>query len=288
MSSVTSPVEQPPVADRTPLRKRRRNRMIMHVVAGAITLFMAAPIYLIALAALSTRDSLDAFPKSLLPTAPSTETMTAFLRATGVVDGFVNSVIVGIGTLILALCIGTPAGYALARYAFRGRDAYQVMILFTKALPVVILSVPLAVTFGRLGLGDSLLGIMLVHSLLALPMAVLIIASIFASVPKDIEEAAMVFGCTPFGAVRRVVVPMALPGIAASSIFTFVLSWNEVFAAAILSFTNRTLPAQVLTSLADSPLAFRFAGGFALIVPSMVFIFFMRRYLLNMWGQVAK
>ena len=81
--------------------------------------------------------------------------------------------------------------------------------------------------------------------------------------------------------------PLALPGLAAASIFTFVLSWNEVFAATILTVANRTLPAQVFSSLSDSPLPYRFAGGFALIVPSLVFIFFIRRYLFNMWGRVT-
>jgi multiple sugar transport system permease protein len=85
-----------------------------------------------------------------------------------------------------------------------------------------------------------------------------------------------------------VVLPLSLPGIAAASIFTFVLSWNEVFAATILTVRERTLPAYVLNALNTSPLAFRFAGGFALVFPSLVFIFFMRRYLMNMWGRVVR
>ena len=274
--------------DRAPLRRRRRNRALMYALAIAFTLFMAVPLYLIALAAFSPRSALDQFPKSLAPTSPSTDTMQAFLGSTGIVDAFINSLIVGIGTLILAIGVGTPAGYALARYTFRGRGTYQVAILFTRSLPIVILAVPLAVTFANVGLGDALLGIIFVHTVLTLPTTVLITASIFVSVPKDVEEAALVLGCTPFGAVRRVVMPLALPGIAASSIFTFVLSWNEVFAATVLSLSNRTLPAQVLASLQDSPLYYRFAGGFALVVPSMIFIFFMRRYLLNMWGSVIR
>ncbi len=274
--------------DRAPLRRRRLTRAGMYALATAFTVFMAAPLYLIALAAFSRRDDLDAFPKSLVPTSPSTETMRAFLGSTGIVDAFINSMIVGIGTLILSTLLGAPAGYALARYAFRGRDAYQLTILFTRSLPIVILAVPLAVMFANLGLSDALLGIMFVHTVLAMPTTVLLTASIFVSVPKDVEEAALVLGCTPLGAVLRVVLPLALPGIAASSIFTFVLSWNEVFAATILSLTNRTLPAQVLASLQDSPLYYRFAGGFALVVPSMLFILFMRRYLLNMWGSIVK
>jgi multiple sugar transport system permease protein len=81
---------------------------------------------------------------------------------------------------------------------------------------------------------------------------------------------------------------MALPGIAASSIFTFVLSWNEILGAAVLTLANRTLPAQVLTSLSDSPVYYRFAGGFALVVPALLFILLMRRYLLNMWGSTIR
>jgi multiple sugar transport system permease protein len=95
-------------------------------------------------------------------------------------------------------------------------------------------------------------------------------------------------GCSRRAAVRRVVLPLALPGLAASSIFTFVLSWNEVLGAAVLTLGHRTLPAQVLASLADSPQAYRFAGGFALVVPGLLFILVMRRYLLNMWGTTIR
>jgi multiple sugar transport system permease protein len=85
-----------------------------------------------------------------------------------------------------------------------------------------------------------------------------------------------------------VVMPMAIPGIAAASIFTFVMSWNEVLGASILTLNQRTLPAQVLSSLAESPLAYRFAGGFLLVIPALIFIFFMRRYLTNMWGSTIR
>jgi multiple sugar transport system permease protein len=127
-----------------------------------------------------------------------------------------------------------------------------------------------------------------VHAALALPTTVLITSSVFVAVPRDLEEAALTLGCTPVGAFWRVALALALPGLAAASLFAFVLSWNEVFAASILTVSNRTLPAQVLGALNESPLPFRFAGGFALIVPSLVFIFFIRRYLFTMWGRVVK
>ena len=112
----------------------------------------------------------------------------------------------------------------------------------------------------------------------------LITASLFSGIPRELEEAAWVFGCSRWSAFRKVVLPLALPGIAAAAIFAFVISWNEVFAASVLTVRERTLTAYLLTVLSESPLHYRFAGGFILIVPSVLFIFAIRRYLFAMWG----
>lgn len=274
--------------DRRPLRRHRRGRVAIQLACLLITGFMAVPVYLIALAAFSSREALNDFPLSLWPSDVSTETMSTFMSSTGVVPGFLNSLMVGLSSLVVSLLIGAPAGYALARYAFRGRDAYQVFLLFTRALPIVVLSVPLAQLFISTGLYDTPTAVTLLHTSLTLPTTVLITAAVFVAVPKDVEEAAKIFGCTPFQAFVRVVLPLALPGISAASIFTFVLSWNEVLGAAVLTLNQRTLPAQVLATLQDSPLAYRFAGGFALVLPAIVFIALMRKYLLNMWGTTIR
>jgi multiple sugar transport system permease protein len=270
------------------VRRRRGGRWPLYLLAMLITAFVLLPIYLITIAALSPRAAVFQFPKSLIPTALSAETLLFFLNARGVAQSAWNSAVVGAIALVLSLVIGAPAGYALARFVFRGRDSFKMLILTTRAFPIVILSIPLAVTFLQWGLYDTVLAVALVHTALALPTTVLITSSIFVTVPRDLEEAALTLGCTPVGAFLRVALPLALPGLAAASIFTFVLSWNEVFAATILTVSNRTLPAQVLGALNESPLPFRFAGGFALIVPSLVFIFFIRRYLFTLWGRVVK
>jgi multiple sugar transport system permease protein len=274
--------------DTTPIARQKRNRFLLQAACIAVSLFMLVPIYLISLAALSTRESLNAFPLSLLPNNLSVETLNAFLGSTGVFGALGNSLIVGLGTLIFAAVLGVPAGYALARFSFRGKDPYQLFLLFTRALPIVVLSVPLARLFLTVDIYDTTYAVILLHTALALPTTILISASVFLSVPIDVEEAARLFGCTPLGAFARVVLPMALPGLAAASIFTFVMSWNEVLGASILTLDHRTLPAQVLSSLSDSPLAYRFAGGFALVIPSIIFIALMRRYLTNMWGSTIR
>lgn len=267
---------------------RRPSRWHLYIWAILITLFIVVPIYVIAVAAFTPRSVLNGFPKPLIPVAISTDTMQAFLASRGVGQSVINSVIVGLLTLVLSLLLGAPAGYSLARFAFRGRDSFQMLILMTRAFPIAILAVPLTITFINWNLYDTLWAVALVHTALALPTTVLITASVFVAVPLDLEEAALTLGCTPLGAFLRVAMPLALPGLAAASIFTFVLSWNEVFASVILTVQNRTLPAQVLTQLDVSPLPYKFAGGFALIVPALIFIFFIRRYLFNMWGRVVR
>lgn len=271
------------------LRRRMMGRAFTYLVGILITLWILVPIYFIASMALTTPQTVRSYPKAVLPFIPfSLDTMTFFLQSDGIISGTINSIIVAVITLVLSTIIAAPAGYAVSRFIFPGRDFYRLSILAVRAFPIVILSIPLAVVFLSVGIYDSVYALALMHTALTLPTTVLVIGSVFASIPYELEEAAMVMGCTPFQAFRQVVLPLVLPGIAAASIFTFVMSWNEVFAASILTVQNRTLPAQVLFALTNSSEAYKFAGSFFMMVPSLIFIFFIRRYLFNMWGQVAK
>lgn len=271
------------------LRRQRFNRVMTYIIGILIALWILVPIFFIASMALTTPEAVRAYPKGVLPFIPfSLDTMNFFLSSEGIVPGIINSVIVAVITLLLSTLIAAPAGYAISRYIFRGRDAFRLSILAVRAFPIVVLAIPLAVVFIQLGIFDSIYSLALMHTALTLPTTILVIGSVFASIPYELEEAAMIFGCTPVQAFRHVVLPLVLPGIAASAIFTFVMSWNEVFAAIILTIQNRTLPAQVLNTLSQSSEPYQFAGGFFMLVPSLIFIFLIRRYLFNMWGQITK
>lgn len=270
-------------------RKAKRGRVATYVVAVFIGLWILLPIFFVFSMAFTTVETVRSYPKNVLPFIPfSTDTMRFFLESEGVGRGLLNSVIVAVITLVLSTLIGAPAGYAISRYLFPGRDLFRLSVLAVRAFPIVVLSIPLAVLFLRAGLFDSVYSLALMHTALALPTTILVISSVFASVPYELEEAGQVFGASPLKSFRYIVLPLVLPGIAASGLFTFVLSWNEVFAASVLTLENRTLPALVLTSLSNSSDAFQFAGGFFLMVPSIIFMFFIRKYLFNMWGQVSK
>jgi multiple sugar transport system permease protein len=264
------------------------NRVLLYAAAILLALWTLAPLYLIAIAAFSTKQAVFQWPKVLLPTEFSTETMTFFVNSKGVLESVGNSIIVALVTIAASLILGAPGGYALARFRFRGKDAISLGFLISKMFPTAILSVPLAVTFLQLDLYDTIWGVALLHTAMALPFVIIVTAGIFVGVPRDLEEAAQTLGCNRVQAFLRVVLPLTLPGLAAAAIFTFVLSWNEVFGATILTLRNRTLPAQVLSGLNDSPLYYRYAGGFFMIIPAVIFIFMIRRYLLNMWGNIVR
>ena len=271
------------------LRRQRLGRAMVYLVGIVISLWVLIPIWFIASMALTTPAEVRSYPKGILPFIPlSTETMEFFLNSRGILPGLRNSIVVAVITLVLSILIAAPAGYALSRFLFRGRDAFRLAILAVRAFPIVVLSIPLAVVFLRVGIYDNVYSLALMHTALALPTTILVLSSVFSSIPYELEEAAMVFGCSPAQAFRYVVLPLVMPGIAASAIFTFVLSWNEVFAATILTIQNRTLPAQVLVTLNQSSEPYQFAGGFFMMIPALIFIFFIRRYLFNMWGQVSK
>lgn len=285
---MTTPARAVPLPRRRAGRERLVGRGLTYLAAVLLALFIVLPIYLIAVSAFTPRENAFDYPKSVIPTALSTDTIAFFLGSFGVIDAFWRSVWVALITLALSLLIGAPAGYAIARYAFRGRNAYRLVVLSTRAFPIVILAIPLAVTYRVWNIDDTIIGVALMHTALALPFTVLITSSVFISVPKELEEAAQTLGCNPLQAFLRVSLPLALPGLAAAAIFTWVLSWNDVFAAVILTLRNPTLPAKVLTALTQSPIYFQFAAGFVMLVPSLVVIFVIRRYLLGLWGRVVK
>ncbi len=156
-----------------------------------------------------------------------------------------NSVLVASATTVLVLVVGTPAAYGLARFRlppFTSRDTL-LFFLSQRFLPPVVVAVPLAVAVQSVGLYDNVVGLIVAHTAFFLPLGVLIARGAFLDIPRDLEEAALVDGCTRVQMFVRVVLPLALPGIAATALVTFGFSWNEFVAALLLTqYRAQTLP----------------------------------------------
>jgi multiple sugar transport system permease protein len=262
---------------------RRTGRYLYGASVVLLCAWVIVPLYFLLINTLSSPDTVNSFPKPFIPEFDM-GSMSFFAGYGGMLTALKNSIVVAVMTMVLSISIGAPAGYALSRFDFRGKELFRLLILLTRAFPLPLLALPLAVLFIRTGLDDTAFGLALVHTTLAIPFAVLITFSLFSGIPVELEEAAWTLGCTRLTAFTKVVLPLILPGITASAIFAFVISWNEVFAAAVLTIENRTLTAFLLVKLSEAPLHLKFAGGFILVVPALIFIFAVRKYLFAMWG----
>lgn len=264
-------------------QRQRRTKVILVTGATLVSLWVALPIYFLIANALSTPEAVNTFPKQWIPQVDM-GSMQYLLAYDGVLKSLLNSLAVAVMTMVGSITLGAPAGYALARYEFNGKSAFRMLIMLTRAFPLPLLALPLTVYFIRMDIDDSLIGLALVHTMLALPFSVLITYSLFSGIPVELEEAAWVFGCNKLQAFNRVVLPLALPGMVASAVFAFIISWNEVFAASVLTVQNRTLTALLLQSLDYAPLHLKFAGGALLVLPAAVFMFLIRKHMFAMWG----
>ncbi|MCD6195422.1 MAG: carbohydrate ABC transporter permease [Staphylothermus sp.] len=262
-----------------------RKIIIAGLVAIAVT-WVALPFVMTIIYALSDPDQYYD-PHIVIPTRYTLEHIHKLI-VLGAWNATINSVIVAVLTILFSFAIGLPAGYAFARYAFKGKDSLKLFIVALRMFPMMVIAVPLLVLYFKLGLADTLLGIALAHTAMALPFVILITSGIIAGVPVEYEEAGLVFGLNRIGAFFRITLPLALPGLAAAAIFTFIMSWNEVFIAAVLSFQNRTLPAFILNLIGGATDFIKFAGAFIMVIPALVFVFVAGKYLVRMWGITLK
>ncbi|AEQ53667.1 carbohydrate ABC transporter permease [Pelagibacterium halotolerans] len=261
----------------------RAGRFVFAAAVFLLCAWILVPLYLLFVNTFSAPSEVSGFPKSGIPSFDMAS-VQFFLSFAGVGQALWNSVLVAALTMILSVLLGAPAGYALSRFEFPGKEIFRVLVVMTRAFPLPLLALPLAVMFIRTGLDDTAIGLALVHTVLALPFAVLITFSLFSGIPLELEEAAWTLGCNRLQAFIKVVLPLVLPGIVASAVFAFTISWNEVFAASVLTIENRTLTAFLVQNLNVSPLHLKFAGGAALVLPALIFIFAVRKYLFAMWG----
>jgi len=260
-------------------------QMVTIIIAGLIVIWFLTPLVLITISAFALPEDYYQIEKVIHFTINQFKALFFELEAW---KAILTSIKVAGLTMLLSFVIGLPAGYALSRYIFPGKNFLKLLCLATRMFPLMVLAIPLLIIFMKIGVSDTIWGVALAHTAMVLPMIILISSSILSSISVDYEEAAMIFGLSRIQAFFRITLQLALPGLAASAIFAFIISWNEVFVATILTLTNRTLPAHILSTAMASPDYYKFTAGFIMAVPAMVFIFFVRRHLVTMWGISLK
>ena len=265
-------------------RTRRRVVMVVTYAALIVALFVILTPYTW-LILTSFKDRVDAFaiPPKILFT-PTLDNYRVAFGQKGFTQNLLNSVIVATLSTAIALLVGVPAAYSLARFRMRGNTAFMMFLLAARMLPAIVLAVPLFILFNTAGLIDTYGAMVLAYLTFNLPFTVWMMRGFFLSIPSEIDEAAVVDGCSHFGAFFKVVLPLTLGGLAATAIFCVINSWNEFLFALILTGRHTaTLPVaipQLLTPYGTywGQIA---AVGTVTTIPVLIFAFAVQRYLVR-------
>jgi multiple sugar transport system permease protein len=217
----------------------------MWIAVAAIIVFCLFPFYW--LVNLSLKTGADLSGNSLYPPNPTLSNYESIFRNGDFTRALLNSVIVSVVTTVLAIVIGSFCAYALARLRFKGKFFILALVLAITTFPAIAIAAPLFRLWSDIGIFNTLIGLIIPNLTFALPLAIYILVSFFKEIPKDLEEAALVDGATYFQAFRKVVVPLAAPGLATAAILTFIATWNEFLLAITLtsSPSARTVPAAI-------------------------------------------
>ena len=208
-------------------------------------------------------------------------------RGSNYIDFMINSIIVGMLTTILSVAIGTLAGYALARFRYPGSMKFHLSfwILSTRMIPPIVTILPLFIFFMFVGLVNTKTALVIAYTAFNLPFVVWMMRGYFQEIPRELEESAMVDGDTGFGAFFRIVLPLARPGLAATAMFTMILSWNEFLFALILTDTRsaQTLPAAVAGRIGVMHIDWAEISAVAIIalMPLLIAAFALQRHLVR-------
>jgi len=246
------------------------------VILGALAVVI--PVYWLILTAVMPPQLRGAFPLPMFLVELSFETFD-FVFGRGLLNYLANSVIVAIGTAVFCTVIGSLAAYSFAKTRFPLKYIFLMLPLLSRMVPDVGIAVPLIETFHRLGLGDTYTGLILVHSLLALPIVIWIMTSLFEEVPNDLLEAGEIDGCTKIQVFYRIAMPLVAPGISTSMIFCFLISWDELLFSMMLMTTKLTVPAFMSQYIAYPQYPYVMAISIFLLIPAFVFTFVFQRYI---------
>ena len=218
---------------------------------GLLALFVfvvAVPLFWMVTTALKTnKDLYEDF--SYLPSRPTLEHFVRVVQREDLLTNIRNSLAVASTVTVVTVVVSAFAAFSIVRYRYRGREWVGRLILFKYLLPTAMLFVPLYAIVVALGLGNTLKSLMLTYLSFTVPFCTWMLMGYFRSIPPELEEHAMVDGCTKIGALFRILFPLSAPGIVASAIFSFTLAWNEFLLALVFTSDHRTMTVPIKLSM---------------------------------------
>jgi multiple sugar transport system permease protein len=251
----------------------------------ALVVLVVFPFYWMTITSFKGEEQMRSLVSMFWPSPVVLDNYRQLLRKTDFIAWYGNSIMVAVSSTLLAAAIGTIGAYALARLSFLGRAFMSSAVLITYLVPPSILFIPLYAQMRNLGLADSLAGLIAAYPSFTVPFVTWLLMGYFESIPVELEEAAMIDGATRFGAFRRIILPLAAPGVLAASLYAFTQAWNE-FLYALVFITDvklRTLPVGLSTFITGDVYGWGYlmAGAVLTTLPVIVAYIYLQRYMVE-------
>jgi multiple sugar transport system permease protein len=250
------------------------------ILVLAILGFIILPIVWVFSTAFKYRIDMFNIPPTLI-SRPTMENFTYIFTKMEVKLWTFNSLIISLGTMVLSLALGVPAGYAFSRVHFKGKYVLLMTVLLTRALPPIVLALPFRVMMLNFGLLGTRLAVILIDTVYNSAFTFWLMSGMFETVPKELEEAALIDGASPFQAFWKVAVPLSTPGLVTSALFAFIFSWNDfLFALTLTSPDTATLPLGMLSTygILQQGWTLMAAMGAVAIVPVIILSLMLQKY----------
>ena len=265
-------------------RRRAAHAAIYGILVPA-TIIMLFPVAWMLTVSVRPNVEVMKIPPQWIPTVFTLAPYVKVLGRARSLRTFVNSYFVALVVTTLSLFVGTLAAYALARFRFRGQRAMIMFLIITQMFPLVLLCIPYFRVVVKLGLYDTLTALIVVYTTFTLPFCILMLRSYFAQIPKDMEEAAMVDGCSRLGAIVRTLLPLSFPALVGAGLYTFLLAWNEFLFAVVLieSWEKRVITMAIYSLLAEFVTEWSMMMAFSVLAsaPLVVAFIFLQRYVVQ-------
>jgi multiple sugar transport system permease protein len=251
----------------------------------ALVVLVVFPFYWMTITSFKGEEQMRSLVSMFWPSPVVLDNYRQLLSKTDFITWYGNSITVAVSSTLLAAAIGTIGAYALARLSFLGRAFMSSAVLITYLVPPSILFIPLYAQMRNLGLADSLAGLIAAYPSFTVPFVTWLLMGYFESIPVELEEAAMIDGATRFGAFRRIILPLAAPGVLAASLYAFTQAWNE-FLYALVFITDvklRTLPVGLSTFITGDVYGWGYlmAGAVLTTLPVIVAYIYLQRYMVE-------
>ncbi|WP_031162993.1 carbohydrate ABC transporter permease [Streptosporangium roseum] len=277
----------------TPIARKRLGKVALNTAGILVFVFAVFPVYWMVSTSFKTNDQIFTTDFIPFPTELTLDHLKRVLTE-GVAGNSIwlymrNSAIVALGTVVIGAVFALLAATAIARFAFKGRSSFLVLLLIVQMIPAEALLIPLFLNVKRLGLYDQLLGLIVINVGLTLPFGIWMLRTFVAAVPKSLEEAAWIDGASRFTTFRKVLFPLVAPGLVATSIFSFITAWNELIFALILmsDSSGYTMPValQFFFGQRGTDWGAIMAGSTMMTIPVVVFFLLVQRRMVT--GLVA-